>query len=1280
MLAVTLCLSWAQNIEQGCDGEADIVFILDASMFTTAEQFADSSEFVRTVARGLDIGYNRTRVSVVTISDNSSSVIGLLEYSEKRFLLAAIDERVTYRGTSVPDMASAVSIARTRSLTELNGDRPRVPDVVVFLVAHTLPYANAAVQSEINRLKDNNVEIIGLVYGTNDRAYHRGQLAQVVSEPIEGNSFVVGNTNSFNSILSNLNERLCGEIPACAGEADITFIMDSSGSIGLRGWEQLTDFVARVVNNLYVNENGIRIAIITYAGRSRVEFPLDRYYTKEEMLASIRALQYEEGSGTNTAGAISRALTDVYRPGTGDRLYVRDIAVVITDGFSTIDGDLIEAVSTRAHDLGIRTFAIGVGAANNARFLEELDAIASDPNEDHVFPLGDLNMLQRIEDTLVRRTCREAPPSCDNSLDIIFILDTSGSISEPDFQRVVNFIRDLSSRLNVDAGLARVGVLTYSTDVTLVFHLNQYSTTQEMSLAIQSIRYQGGRTNTHTALAYARDVMFTSENGDRAGVMDLILIISDGESTDLAAAAEEARSTRQDIDIIAMGIGDWVSQTELAALASHPESRNVFRVENYESLFSITDVIITSVCDVVNDCESNPCKNGGTCVDGLNVYYCKCVLGFTGKNCDQSCRLPADVVFALDASGSIERDNFIQMQEFVTDLIYGIDIEAGGSNIGLLTFSDEARSVFYLNEHNTTRGVLNALNLRYTGGTTNTADALRLIRTEMFNSETGDNPGAVNVAIVLTDGKSDVREETMSEAVATRKAGVHLVAVGVGSSVEEEELRGIASDPDEANVFLVKDFLALTGIIGPMLEAICNSQNECESNPCQNGGSCFDGIGSFTCRCAAGFTGPTCERNCANPVDIAFLVDSSGSVEVEQYINVINFVKDLVRQMDLDSDLVRASIIYFSDDAGVQFKLKGRADIEDLLYAADTMPYLGGRTNTAGALRKMRNDIFNGRDGDRLTVPNYAVVITDGVPNVEADNTIGEAISSKIDGTHIILVTVGRGMNTGRNYLQLHGIPSQPVPENFFNVLSFNDLYKLVPDVASALCNDVDECASNPCENGGNCQDGLKQFVCLCPDGFTGLFCERSCSRQRDIVFLVDISGSLEQGYDMQVSFMKQLVKGLDFKFSRTRVGLVTFAGGAYGAEVQFYLDTYNSEQDVLNAIGINTVEFRTNIANGIREVSDNVFTTQRGDRNGVDNILVILSDGKATEDERRTTLEASRSKNAGTEIFTIAVGESVNLDMMRRIANPSSEYTYWMKTRSAVDNTVARVLDVLCV
>ena len=38
--------------------------------------------------------------------------------------------------------------------------------------------------------------------------------------------------------------------------------------------------------------------------------------------------------------------------------------------------------------------------------------------------------------------------------------------------------------------------------------------------------------------------------------------------------------------------------------------------------------------EVVNSCASNPCFNGGTCVNGLDRYDCLCTSSYNGVHCE----------------------------------------------------------------------------------------------------------------------------------------------------------------------------------------------------------------------------------------------------------------------------------------------------------------------------------------------------------------------------------------------------------------------------------------------------------------------------------------------------------------------------------------------------------------------------------------------------------------------------------------------------------------------
>lgn len=46
------------------------------------------------------------------------------------------------------------------------------------------------------------------------------------------------------------------------------------------------------------------------------------------------------------------------------------------------------------------------------------------------------------------------------------------------------------------------------------------------------------------------------------------------------------------------------------------------------------------------------------------------------------------------------------------------------------------------------------------------------------------------------------------------------------------------------------------------LSCSCETEiNECESNPCRNGGTCFDRFNMFVCECPPGYSGPICDMN-----------------------------------------------------------------------------------------------------------------------------------------------------------------------------------------------------------------------------------------------------------------------------------------------------------------------------------------------------------------------------------------------------------------------------------
>ena len=62
--------------------------------------------------------------------------------------------------------------------------------------------------------------------------------------------------------------RVCVCVSACAGEADIAFVLDASGSVRYQDWLKVIAFVQKVITDMFIANEGVNVAIVTYGGHS----------------------------------------------------------------------------------------------------------------------------------------------------------------------------------------------------------------------------------------------------------------------------------------------------------------------------------------------------------------------------------------------------------------------------------------------------------------------------------------------------------------------------------------------------------------------------------------------------------------------------------------------------------------------------------------------------------------------------------------------------------------------------------------------------------------------------------------------------------------------------------------------------------------------------------------------------------------------------------------------------------------------------------------------------
>uniref|UniRef100_A0AAQ5X2B4 Collagen, type XIV, alpha 1a n=1 Tax=Amphiprion ocellaris TaxID=80972 RepID=A0AAQ5X2B4_AMPOC len=179
----------------------------------------------------------------------------------------------------------------------------------------------------------------------------------------------------------------------------------------------------------------------------------------------------------------------------------------------------------------------------------------------------------------------------------------------------------------------------------------------------------------------------------------------------------------------------------------------------------------------------------------------------------------ADIVILVDGSWSIGRINFRLVRMFLENLVNAFDVGFDKTRIGLAQYSGDPRIEWHLNTFTTKDAVIDAVkNLPYKGGNTLTGLALTYILENCFKSESGSRVGIPKIGILITDGKS--QDDVIPPAESLRNAGVELFAIGV-KNADENELRSIASEPDETHVYNVADFNIMSSIVEGLTKTVC---------------------------------------------------------------------------------------------------------------------------------------------------------------------------------------------------------------------------------------------------------------------------------------------------------------------------------------------------------------------------------------------------------------------------------------------------------------------------
>ncbi|XP_076003554.1 von Willebrand factor A domain-containing protein 1-like isoform X2 [Genypterus blacodes] len=176
--------------------------------------------------------------------------------------------------------------------------------------------------------------------------------------------------------------------------------------------------------------------------------------------------------------------------------------------------------------------------------------------------------------------------------DILLLLDSSGSVANYEFSRLLPFLAELLRPFSLGRGHVRVGLLQVGTRPNLEFGLNEHSSQSALQEALRSTRQLHGDTNTEAALAVARRLLA----GAGAEVPRILLWLTDGvQPGDVDGPMAELKAQGVSVLVVSTGHGNY---QVLQRAVTPPVADHLYFVD-IDDISIITEDLRDAIIDII---------------------------------------------------------------------------------------------------------------------------------------------------------------------------------------------------------------------------------------------------------------------------------------------------------------------------------------------------------------------------------------------------------------------------------------------------------------------------------------------------------------------------------------------------------------------------------------------------------------------------------------------------------------------------------------------------------
>ncbi|XP_012938709.1 uncharacterized protein LOC101849054 [Aplysia californica] len=1334
-----------------CHALADIIFLLDSSGSIGKDNYAKQLKFAANMTRQFRLGPNDVRFGVVLFGDAAHGLLDLDDYDDHTALSKAIvsarylDER-TFTNLGL-------DYIRNGLFDSSHGGRDNASKIVIVMTdGESTEPTNT--QASARLLRADGVRIITI--GIADADLKELQDMSTSQQDV----FQVAGFDALDKIQHSVANRTCEDHVTlskpdvrCRSEADVIFVMDSSGSIGTKDYARQLQWAVNLTDNFQLGSGDMQFGAVIFSDTAQKLFDLNKYSDHVHLSQALTSASYMASLTRTDLGLSTVKTDDMFDPTHGGRQNATKIVVLLTDGNSDFPDSIVfvpdQALTSASYmasltrtdlglstvktddmfdpthggrqnatkivvlltdgnsdfpdstyreaealkDTGVRIVTIGVGSADQS----ELRKVASGRGD--VFMISDYSALHTVQEAVASITCEPpAPPierlglTCKTVADIVFVLDASGSIDDVEWAKVLNFAASLTTTFVLGPNDIQVGAIAYSDDAQVEFDLDDYVTNTGLYAALEKIPNQLGYTYTNEALDLAEMKLNDTSFGARDEVPKLVLVITDGLSSDKVATSREAESMKA-AGTILMAVGvESAHRPELEQMAT--SLQDIFEVDDFDALRAIR-------LDVANKtCQNVPPPPPTTAPPTTPPPII--------------CQSKADVLLVLDTSYSVDDSEWVQMLNFTSRLTDSFKIGPDAIQVGALTFSNDVYPQFSFNSYTNNADVQQAvLKLPKSQGATYTGKALEMARKQIDDTSLGARPNVTKIVVVVTDGASTVKQHTVEEAKLLKNAGAVVLAIGI-QGADRTELETIASEDND--VFEVTNFDALSNILKGVANQTCENVQLL-------------------------FSVPSHKQSMRQTILVqaikgAFYMASTTDTDI-----ALNLVGDGMFDSENGGRDDAAKVVIVMTDGRSDNVDKTKAAAEKLRKSGIMIISIGIANANPQELKDIAStpeDVFQvaGFDslheiGEDLAIKTCAAVPTsreractplaDIILVMDSSGSINSGDSGNYDRQLDFAATLTKNFDLGPDDVRFGGVIFSDTTEKLFDLKDYSDhknLSKAITGARYIQSTTKTDLALNLVDNGmfdtvNGGRDNAQKIVIVMTDGqsddmqktkaaaeklkkkgvtiiaigiahanthdleniasgsenvvqvsdfhaldkiehvVTNRTCEaptpppRVCTPLADIILVMDSSGSINMGdsgnYDRQLDFAANLTKNFDLGPDDVRFGGVIFSDIA---EKLFDLKEYSDHNSLSKAIkAARYIRSTTRTDLALNMVKNGMFDTAHGGRDNAQKIVIVMTDGQS--DNMLITKEAAQKlKDAGVTIIAIGIAHANALDL----------------------------------